>query len=339
MRASPLILSTCLLAGCGGSSSGPSSPSSASPVLEGRTTNVIGGAGTPATVRAATRAVQTDSDGTFRLELEHSGEYVTGVSARGFVDRETVTRTGVGAAQQQLSLISEQFDLQAFNEICRTSNSRLQRWTSKPALVILTSVMTYDGPSETSYVATGERLTDAEVDAMVQDFTRALQLLSGHTWNAFDTIVREAVDDGARASVQRNGMVVVGRYRGIVSWSNTIGLGRWQDQPDGTVTAGTVLLDYAFDKTDDRRWLLRMHEFGHALGYTHVTSRLSLMNPTIGPEPTTFDTQSATIAYQRPPGNRAPDVDPTGGARPSGFLSSEGGGRWAPPIICGPPPR
>jgi hypothetical protein len=290
-------------------------------------------------VRAATRAVQTAGDGTFRLELERSGEYVTQVSARGFVDRETVSRTGVDPSQQQLSLIPDQFDLQSFNEICRTANGRLQRWTRKPGLVVLTSVMTYNGPAETSYAATGERLTDEEVDAMVQDFTRGLRLMSGNTWTAFDTIVREAVDEGARASVQRDGMVVAGRYRGIVSWSNTIGLGRWYDEPDGKVTAGTVFLDYEFDKSDDRRWLLRMHELGHALGYTHVTTRLSLMNPTIGPEPTTFDTQAAIIAYQRAPGNRPPDVDPSGNARPSGFLSTGEAGRWAPPIICGPPPR
>lgn len=339
MRAILFLISASLLAGCGGSSSSPSSPSPSTPLLEGRITNVFGGEGTPGTVRAATRAVQTAPDGTFRLELERSGEYVTDVSARGFVDRETVSRTGLDPAQQQLSLIPEQFDLQSFDEICRTANGRLQRWTRKPALVVLTSVMIFNGPSETSYVATAEKLTDEEVDAMVQDFTRALRVMSGNTWDTFDTIVREGVDEGARASVQRDGMVVVGRYHGIVSWSNTIGLGRWQDQPDGTVTAGSVVLDYDFDKNDERRWLLRLHEFGHALGYTHVTSRLSVMNPTIGPEPTSFDVQSATIAYQRQPGNRAPDRDPIGSARPSGFISTGDTGRWAPPVICGPPPR
>ena len=339
MRASSLMLAVCLAAGCGGSSSSPSSPSATAPFLEGRTIDAIGGAGTAATVRAATRAVQTAADGTFRLELERAGQYVTDVTARGFVDRQTVSRTGVDASAQHLSLIPEHFDLQSFDEICRTSNNRLQRWTHKPALVVLTSVMTYNGPSESAYVATGERLTDEEVDAIVLDFTRALRLLSGNTWSTFDTIAREPVDEGARVSVQRDGTIVAGRYRGIVSWSNTIGLGRWRNEADGTVTGGTVFLDDTFDKTDDRRWLLRMHEFGHALGYTHVTSRTSVMNPTIGPEPTPFDIQAALIAYQRAPGNRAPDVDPAGEARPSGFISTGETGTWATPIICGPSPR
>jgi hypothetical protein len=298
------------------------------------------GSGTAATVQLAARAVQTASDGSFRLEMERSGDYVTVVSAGGFVARETVSHTGVTAAHQQLSLIPQQFDLRSFDEFCRTANGRLQRWMKAPALVILTSVMTYVGPSESSYVATGERLSESELDVMVEDFTRALRLLSGNTWSAFDRVVREDVSEGERATVLRDGMVVVGRYRGIVSWSNTIGLGRWHEQADGTVSAGTVFLDDSFDKSDDRRWLLRMHEFGHALGYTHVTSRVSVMNPSIGPEPTTFDVQAASIAFQRAPGNRAPDVDPSGGAVPSGFLTTSGTGRWAAPVICGlPHPR
>jgi hypothetical protein len=54
-----------------------------------------------------------------------------------------------------------------------------------------------------------------------------------------------------------------------------------------------------------------MHELGHALGYDHVTSRQSVMNSTPTVEPTPFDRQAAAIVFDRPPGNRAPDVDPT----------------------------
>jgi hypothetical protein len=291
-------------------------------------------------VRLAARAVKTDADGSFRLEMEHAGDYVTVVDAAGFVARETVARTGVPAARQMLSLIPEQFDLRSFDECCRTANGRLQRWTRPPALVILTSIMNYVGPSESSYAATGERLTEHEVNEMAEDFTRALRVMTGSTWSSFEKIVREDVPEGERATVLRDGAIVVARYKGIVSWSNTIGLGRWFEQADGTVTAGTVFLDYTFDKSDDRRWLLRMHEFGHALGYTHVTSRVSVMNPSIGPEPTMFDAQAASIAFQRPPGNRRPDIDPSHGAMSSGFVTAGGTGRWAPPVICGlPRPR
>ena len=48
-----------------------------------------------------------------------------------------------------------------------------------------------------------------------------------------------------------------------------------------------------------------------ALGYQHVTARTSVMNSQARTEPNDFDRSAALIAFQRPPGNRSPDVDPT----------------------------
>jgi len=47
----------------------------------------------------------------------------------------------------------------------------------------------------------------------------------------------------------------------------------------------------------DNRRLLRTHELGHALGFNHVKSRVSIMNPRIGPEVTAFDRQVAMLAF------------------------------------------
>jgi predicted Zn-dependent protease len=47
------------------------------------------------------------------------------------------------------------------------------------------------------------------------------------------------------------------------------------------------------------RRLLRIHELGHALGYNHVKSRRSIMNPTLGSEPTDFDRRAAMVAFRR----------------------------------------
>jgi hypothetical protein len=105
--------------------------------------------------------------------------------------------------------------------------------------------------------------------------------------------------------------------------------------PDGTVTAGAMFLDRDFDRNDSRRRLLRIHELGHALGYLHVTSRTSVMNPAIGPEPNDFDRAGAIIAFQRPVGNRAPDVDPgSGTGGPFGVAESGGAPRWSAPTVC-----
>ncbi len=78
----------------------------------------------------------------------------------------------------------------------------------------------------------------------------------------------------------------------------------WSEQPDGSIVGGAMYLDREFDRDDNRRRLLRIHELGHALGYQHVESRTSIMNPSIGPEPTEFDRQGAMVAFARPVGQQ-----------------------------------
>jgi hypothetical protein len=131
---------------------------------------------------------------------------------------------------------------------------------------------------------------------------------------------------------------VIGRYRGVQSLANTIGYGRFAATEKGEVTGGAIYLDRNFDRGDDMRRLLRIHELGHALGYLHVTVRTSIMNPAIGPQPTEFDRVAAQIAFQRQPGNQSPDTDAATGARPGGIF----GGHtpttiaWGPPVSCVP---
>ena len=84
-------------------------------------------------------------------------------------------------------------------------------------------------------------------------------------------------------SVVRAGAIVVGRYNGVQTFVSTIGYGRWAENGDGSVVGGAMFLDSRFDKQDDRRRLLRIHELGHALGQLHVETRPSIMNPSIDP--------------------------------------------------------
>jgi len=95
------------------------------------------------------------------------------------------------------------------------------------------------------------------------------------------------------------------------------------------VTGAAILLEILFDRlpgTPTRD--VHAHELGHALGYEHVTSRTSLMNPTQIGDPTVFDLQAALIAYQRPAGNTPPDTDPIG----ANTVNRQATSGWGRPI-------
>ena len=309
-----IITAALVLGATAACSKSPSGPSSSDPatVLQGQTVSAIDGAAAPSvSVRIGGKVpVTTDTNGLFEVELGGPGTFAATIRGSAIVERET-TVVNPSAGRARLSLIPASFDLTAFDEMFRTSNARLVRWTSRPALVVLGSVMEYRTGSGNEYAAGSEQLSDEEVNQMIAHLTEGLALLTGNTFTAFESVQVERPASGTRVNVVRNGHIVVGRFSGIVTWAHTIGYGQWEEQPNGTAIAGAMYLDRDFDKDDVRRRLLRIHELGHALGYLHVTSRTSIMNPSIGPEPTEFDRAASKIAFQRLPGNRSPDIDPT----------------------------
>jgi hypothetical protein len=324
------------IAGAAACSKSPSAPSSApSPrFLQGQTVNAVDGSAAPS-IRIQLgdwRSVTTDHEGLFEIELGSGAAQRATIHGDSFVERET-TLSGSAGGRTRLSLIPAGFDLVAFDEMVRTTNDRLQRWTFRPELVVLGTVMAYRTGNGSDYTATAEQLSDDEVQLMVQHLSEGLALLTGKTFTSFASVNVERPSSGTRIPVVRHGQIVVGRYTGVVSMVNTIGFGQWAEAPDGTVTGGTMYLDRDFDREDSRRRLLRIHELGHALGYLHVRSRTSIMNPAIGPEPTDFDRAAAIVAFQRPPGNRSPDIDPSPSSR---VLATTDGSssRWMPPVFC-----
>lgn len=282
-------------------------------------------------VRVGTaQPVTTDSRGYFHAEVAAPGTYETTISATTIVERHTAVN--VPASEPiRFSLIHASFDLPAFDEMFRTTNARLQRWTTRPSLVVLATVMSLKGGSGGSYSATNEQMSDEEVSEMIGHLTEGLSLLTGGTYTTFAALEVERPAAGERVTVWRPGTIVVGRYTGVVSTAGTIGFGQWAEEPDGSISGGATFLDREFDRLDSRRRLLRIHELGHALGYLHVTLRPSIMNAAIGPEPTEFDRAGAIIAFQRSPGNHAPDVDPS--SRPTFSSGPKGGTRWATPVF------
>jgi hypothetical protein len=325
------VLTFCVgLTACGGSGSSPSAPETPH-VLQGQALNAINGAAAGVVnIRIGNHVpVQSDANGNFQVDVGSPGTYAAVVTGPPIVERHTSV-TGPTADGTKLGLIPATFDLQAFDEMFRSSNHRLQRWTSRPSLVIIATVMRYVSGNTDTYQATAERLTDDEVSALTANVVEGLSLLTAGTYTSFGSVEIERPEQGQRVNVERVGKVVVGRYIGISTLAHTIGYGNWAEQGDGTVVGGTMWLDRDFDRDDSRRRLLRMHELGHALGYSHVTVRASIMNPAIGPEPTDFDRAGVSIAFQRPVGNLSPDTDPSGGPRT--LDRTEGGVRWSTPV-------
>jgi hypothetical protein len=141
----------------------------------------------------------------------------------------------------------------------------------------------------------------------------------------------ETPSEGAAVSVQRDGAIVVARYQGLQAVTGYTGYGRWATLGDGTVTAGVVLYDADFDRTASaNRRTLRVHELGHALGYSHVMARPSVMNSSPSAGPNDFDRDAARIAFQRAPGSKSPDVDPDSFV--VNVLTAQGDARWGPAI-------
>jgi hypothetical protein len=326
-----LAVSLCVVAAaCGGSKSSPTSPQTSS-VLQGQTVSAVDGTGTgQVSIQLGSRfAIQSDADGNFSVDVGGPSTFTTVMTGSRIVERHT-SITGPTSDRMKVALIPSSFDLAAFDEMFRGSNNRLQRWTTRPSLVIVGTVMKYVNSNTDRYEASGERLTDDEVAAMTAHLNEGLALLTGGTHTAFASVQVEWPGAGEQVTVRRIGSIVVGRYTGVRNLAQTIGYGTWAEQADGTVVGGAMWLDRDFDRDDAGRRLLRIHELGHALGYNHVTVRPSIMNPSLGPSPTDFDRAAPVIAFQRPVGNTSPDTDP--GVGPRTFAVAEGPATWATPV-------
>lgn len=190
-------------------------------------------------------------------------------------------------------------DGQALQQMLGTSHGP-QRWRQVPKLTVLVSVMDYQPGGDAQYMATPERLNDADIAELVRDLTDGLSLLTANTFEQFSSVTREVVPTGATVSVSRPDQIVIARFSGLRRSMKTLGFGGRRARKDGTITAAVILLDSEFDRTSDKRRLLRTHELGHALGYNHVHARASIMNPQIGAEPNEFDREAATIAFRAP---------------------------------------
>lgn len=171
------------------------------------------------------------------------------------------------------------------------------RWDGVPALVVLMPVMEYAPGPERRYRATERTLTPREADSLVADLSEALSTLTAGVFDGFGAIRFETPAAGEFVDILRPGHIVVGRYAGVRDRAATLGFGGRMTRGD-VIRGGSIILDDEFDRSSNSRRLLRMHELGHALGYNHVHSQASIMNPRLGSGPTAFDLAAARLAFQ-----------------------------------------
>ena len=318
------VVALCMLVlvihGCGGSGGSPAAPSppvppSPPPLPSGGVNGLaidalsdlpLGGV----TVRLdGLGETVTNANGAFHFDAQDP-QQVRGMTASSPAIVERSTRLRVPGPDATLTLMPSSLDLTAFNQMFR-STGELRRWISAPRIVVLDRVLQFTNVSDIDYTSLSTVMSDGDVTTLIEDLRWALPQLTGNAFAQFAGEQREASAEGTQVRVSRPGLIVVARYEGLTSATGFWGYSRWAWNGAGEMQAAIIMLDSGFETSGSPfRRSLRAHEFGHALGYNHVTVRASVMNQSARIEPNTFDRDGARFAFLRPPLNRSPDIDP-----------------------------
>jgi hypothetical protein len=294
----------------GDGSSGPG-PEPSGPVVKGTTVNGVSNSMVSgARVRTDGGAeVTSGGDGTFELPFSSPDSvFQVTVSSASTVERSTRVRVSSGPAT--LTLIPKSVSLAAFDQMFR-ADGVLRRWTTAPAVIVQRRVLQFTDVAASSFVATSVELSDAEIDAIVDDLHDVLPELTGDTFDRFANHTVETASEGESVSMARTGAIVVAQYQGLTDATTFWGYTRWAWNDRGEMRAASMMLDRAFETSGSPyRRALRAHELGHALGYSHVNARESVMNSSGRVLLTDFDRDGARVAFLRPPLNMSPDIDP-----------------------------
>ena len=316
-------LACSIVIACGsGSSSSPAPPTSPSPTpspppaplggINGITLDAISDrplSGATVKIDGLGQAT-TSTTGGFHLDAA-APQLVRGVTVSSSETVDRSTRLRVPGPDVTLTLMPTSLDLAAFDQMFRSSGGVLHRWTSPPRVIVQSRVLQFTNVSDVDYTALGTVMSDADATSILADLTWTLPQLTGNTFSQLGDQQRETASEGDRVHVSRQNLVVVARYEGLTTATGFWGYTRWSWNGAGEMTAGIIMLDRNFDTSASPfKRSLRAHEFGHALGYNHVTSRASVMNSAATIEPNAFDRDGAKFAFLRPPLNHSPDVDP-----------------------------
>ena len=187
-------------------------------------------------------------------------------------------------------------DASALREMLEGAPGRRAFWKTAPALIVLSPVLDYtNGDVLRGYQASDESLSDTDLNLIALELTEAIQELTDGAFDSFRSISVETVAPGTTVKVFRPGAIVVARYHRLRSKTGNIGYGGRSTRND-TINGAVMMLDADFDRESQHRFVLRTHELGHALGYHHVESRPSVMNPRMSSGITEFDRNAIRFA-------------------------------------------
>lgn len=299
----------------------PTTPSGPSVSIDLRVTNVLTGQGLPGVIADGNGLEAEPSDASGRLSIvsAHTASDLT-VHFHGdaVVARTSIVR--VPGAPNEINLIPASFDLASFDQMAR--QPAIMRWTSAPSIVVEQRVLKYEGFDQGAWSPTQTMKSAAEVNSLMADLNAGLPELTGGAFTSFSSARSEISAAGSPVPVGVSGRITVYWVEGLTTATGYDAYARWEHR-DNVLTGAVILLDVRGDTSVHSRWL-RLHELGHTLGYSHVTSRPSLMAP-VAQAMTDFDRVAARLAYSRAPGNRSPDIDPSS----TTLNSTTGASRWS----------
>lgn len=211
----------------------------------------------------------------------------------------------VGAGERLSAEFDTGAESAAVRELFEGTKGQRESWAEAPELVVLTSVLDFALTDVSAgYVATTVELSRKDADQLVTDLSGSLVDMTGGRLTTFRSIRLESAEVGESVKVVRRGQIVAGRFHGVRTKAGTLGYGI-RTVRQGAITAAAVMLDDEFDRGSEQRRSLRTHELGHALGYNHVESQPSVMNPRVGPGITAFDRRAIKQAVGLPTPQRS----------------------------------